>query len=446
MKNTKLSKPEVKRSLKHSVMDGFFYSIMLGVGESFFQAYAIFLKATNFQVGIIGSLPQAAGSISQLFTLRLSRKSKSRKSFILKGVFLHAAMYLPIISVYFFHKISVELLILFTAVYWISGSIINPLWNSWMGDLVSEDERGAYFGRRNKICGLATYFTMLLAGYILFVFREKLDVEFLGFAIILFTAFVSRMFSGFFLYKQKEPHYNREKTNGYPIKAFFKDITKTNYGLFVFYYCAMNFGVYISAPYFTAYLLSDLKFNYLQFTLINSTILIVKYLSMPLWGANGDKYGTRKILSLAGFLMPLNPIFWCFSGNFYYLIIIQVISGFTWAGFELAVFNFLFDTTNPKKRAASVAYYNALNGIAMLIGGIAGNFIIKYNDLFWSKFIFLFLASGILRFVVSIIFIPKLKEVREVEYIRYHKLLLEVLTTMTSEGLINRLLVLKRKK
>jgi MFS family permease len=446
MQNKELTPKEIKRSLNFSILDGFFYSIMLGFGESFFQAYSIFLKANNFQIGLLGSIPQAVGSFSQLFTLRLLRFFRSRKSFVFRGVLLHGLMYIPIILVYYFNGFSVDLLIIFVVLYWIFTSVINPVWNSWMGDLVSENERGAYFGSRNKICGLATFFTMLAAGFLLQRFNTTRETEFYGFAIILFTAFVARMVSGFFLSKQAEPNYVREKHKDYTFRAFLKDITSTNYGLFVFYYCLMNFAVYLSAPYFTAYILNDLKYNYLQLTLINSSILIVKYIFMPIWGKKGDQYGTRKILSLTGLLMPLNPILWVFSGNFYYLIVIQVIAGFTWAGYELAAFNFLFDTTNPKKRAASVAYFNVLNGIAILAGGIAGNFITKYNNIFWSKFIFLFLVSGILRYIISFVFIPKLKEVREVEYIPYHKLLFKIIRTMTTEGIINDLLILKKKK
>ena len=62
---------KVKKSLKYSVLDGTFNSIKIGFGESFFQAFAIFLKANSLQIGILGSLPQALGSLFQLFSHKL---------------------------------------------------------------------------------------------------------------------------------------------------------------------------------------------------------------------------------------------------------------------------------------------------------------------------------------------------------------------------------------
>ncbi|HLC98962.1 MAG TPA: MFS transporter, partial [Candidatus Nanoarchaeia archaeon] len=62
---------KIRKSLKYSIMDGAFYSAMVGFGESFFSAFAIFLKASNLQIGLLGSLPIALGSVSQLYSNRL---------------------------------------------------------------------------------------------------------------------------------------------------------------------------------------------------------------------------------------------------------------------------------------------------------------------------------------------------------------------------------------
>ena len=147
------SDKKVRNSLKYSVFDASFHSIMVGFGESFFSAFAVFLKASNLQLGLLGSLPQALGSVLQLFSEKLLKLFKSRKKFVCAAVLLQSLMYVPIALTFFFGTLKVYNLILFIALYFIFGMISNSAWSSWMGDLVNGEERGRYFSRRNSIAG-----------------------------------------------------------------------------------------------------------------------------------------------------------------------------------------------------------------------------------------------------------------------------------------------------
>lgn len=299
-----------------------------------------------------------------------------------------------------------------------------------MGDLVNEEKRGAYFGRRNKIAGFASFISFMLGGYILQHFAGGAATQYIGFAVIFGLAFISRIISFVYLTKKYEPIYVVHEEERFGFINFVKQACFKNYGLLVMYLCIMNFAVFMSAPFFTAYMLYDLKMNYMTFAIVSAVSIIVKYLSMPLWGKASDRFGTRKVVGLSGFLMPIVPILWLFSTNVWYLILIQAYSGFIWAGFELASFNFIFDATLPERRATYIAYYNVLNGVGIFLGAVIGSFIVMHNHVFWSIYLFVFLISGILRYVVSFIFVPKLKEVREVEHIHYPELFLKIITNM----------------
>jgi MFS family permease len=192
----------------------------------------------------------------------------------------------------------------------------------------------------------------------------------------------------------------------------------------------MNFSVYVAAPFFTPYMLKDLAFDYRIFTIITAVSLVAKFVMMPVWGKLSDKYGTIKVLTLCGFWMPLLPLLWVFSANIWYLIIIQIFSGFFWAGFELASFNFILDSTTPQKRAICVSYYNALNGFAILLGAFVGILLIKYNTSFWSPYLLVFIISFFLRYLASFLLLPKIKERRQVERISYPELLFDSLNIM----------------
>jgi MFS family permease len=127
-------------------------------------------------------------------------------------------------------------------------------------------------------------------------------------------------------------------------------------------------------------------------------------------------------------------------------MVIQAYAGFCWGGFEIASFSFIFDTTSPEKRATCVAYYNMINGLALICGALLGSAIVRMNAVFWSKYLLVFLASGLLRIIASIFFLPRLREVRIVETIGYSRLFLKVVTSMPTMGLVYALIPFWRKR
>jgi MFS family permease len=434
----------VRRSLKYSILDGAFSASMIGFGESFFVAFAVFLRATNIHIGLLSSLPQALGSLLQFFSDSLIRLFGSRKRLVACAALLQALMYIPIALEFFFGEFRVLHLIVFASIYWIFGMILSPAWNSWMGDLTDERRRGGYFGKRNKITGFSSFVSFLIAGYILERFSGSAATEYAGFAAIFAIAFSARVASFVFLTKKYEPPHEFRPEAGFSFVDFIRQARFRNYGLFTLYLSLMNFSIYLVAPFFTPYMLNDLKLDYMTFSIINAAAIIAKLLSTPIWGRASDQFGARKVLSLTGFLMPVIPLLWAFSGDVAYLVLIQVYSGFIWGGFEISSFSFIFDTTSPQKRATCVAYYNVLNGMALFSGAMAGSLIARYNNVFWSKYVLLFIVSTLLRYAVSFALLPRLREVRIVEAIPYHALFFKVISTMPTMGLVHNLIPFRK--
>ena len=69
---------------------------MFGAGESYLSAFAIFLKASTPQIGLLVSLPGLLASFVQLFSAWLGKQTGQRKTIILLGASLQAATWLPI--------------------------------------------------------------------------------------------------------------------------------------------------------------------------------------------------------------------------------------------------------------------------------------------------------------------------------------------------------------
>jgi MFS family permease len=339
-------------------------------------------------------------------------------------------MFVPIGLVYFMGIHCIDLLILFVSFYLVFGLVGVPAWNSWMGDLVNINEKGRFFGKRSRITGLASFLSFIAGGVLLQRIGDQTGSKYLGFVSIFALAFVSRLCSFYFLTRKYEPVYRIGSDERPRIRDFFQDPRLRNFTYLSLYISFMSFTIFIAAPFFTPYMLKDLKFDYKTFTLVIASSTIVRFFTLSIWGRLCDIYGTRKVLTVSGFLMPAIPFFWVISGNVWFLVAAQCYNGFIWAGFEISSFNYMYDTTRPTNRVTSVAYFNVLNGIAIFLGALCGNVLVKYTNVFWSVYLIVFLVSGILRYAVSFIFLSKLKEERKVRTITYGKLLRHVFSSI----------------
>ena len=420
-KEEKKEEKLLEKSRAYSIKDASAASVTGGVGDSFISAFAVSLNASNSQLAFLTSIPGIIAPFSQLFVLRKMEKF-SRKSLVTKGVLLQALMWLPMIILailYLYTKtpIAALLLITFFTLYAVFGSSISGVWVSWMGDLVKK-EQGAYFSKRSKIATAIALSATLIAGFILDLFSKEFVM--VGFAILFSIALISRLLSRYYVNKQYEPKLKLRKGYYFSFLQFISRIReeKNNFGKFVIFIGLIVLASNISGPFFTPYMLRDLGMNYLTFIIIGTIITaLVTVAVLPLWGKFADRYGNVEMLKICSFIIPVVPILWIFSSNIYWLGFIQIVSGIGWAGFNLAASNFLYDVVTPARRGLCSAYQSILNGIGVFIGASIGGLLVKLPAglIGMNILLFVFLVSGILRLIISIIFVNKIKEVKPVK-------------------------------
>lgn len=161
------------------------------------------------------------------------------------------------------------------------------------------------------------------------------------------------------------------------------------------------------------YLLKELKVDYLSFVVITTTVTLVTLLTLPKWGKHIDKVGNISVIKFCGFIVSFIPILWIFSTYRFYFILVNALAGFAWAGFNLAVSNFIFDAVSEAKRVRCLSYFNLLNGLVVYLGAISGGFVAPHLPKIKGSYLLsIFLVSEILRFLIWRIFVRKIKEVR----------------------------------
>jgi len=425
-----LSESELREKTKKlSVQESVAGSIMDGSGSRYITPYALALGANNSQISLLTAIPSLFGNVLQLLTSKAIEKY-SRKKIIVYGVFLQALMWLPMIAVgyFFFYKeldkgISSSLMILFYTLFIVFGAFLSPAWNSLMKDVVGK-ETGGYFGKRNKISGAVSLGVMLVSGIVLNHFQGISNV-FVGFLILFGVAFLSRIASGYLLTKHYDPELKFEKGYYFTFWQFVKKIPQSNFGKFSVFVSLIMLATSIASPFFTVYMIKDLRFNYGIWTLISISGSVSALLFMPIWGKFADKFGNMRVLRLTGAFIPLVPLLWLptilfakisMTAVVVYIFIEEFISNLIWAGFNLCYVNFIYDAVTRQRLALCIAYFNILNGIGVFVGAIIGGFLASFNFNFMglSSLLLIFLLSGILRFIVYVTMMPRIKEVREV--------------------------------
>ena len=178
----------------------------------------------------------------------------------------------------------------------------------------------------------------------------------------------------------------------------------------------MNFATYVASPFFAVYMLRDLKSDYMTYVVVIASAALANMMFLTFWGRRTDRVGNIKVLKVTSILVPLVPLLWMGSHQLYYLIPVQILSGFAWAGFNLASTNFVYDASAPEKRTQYIAVFNAMTGSAICLGALLGGYLASHlPSLLGYQLLTLFLVSGLLRGLVAITLLRRVCEVRQVQ-------------------------------
>jgi len=404
----------VDHSLKNSVKDGVASSIASGIGENFISAYAISLGSSNIQLGLLSALPSLMPG--ELLTVKAMEKFR-RKSLVTLGVLIQALLWLPIalLSLLFINKLGYApaLLIIFYSVYVFMSYFISPAWSSWMKDLTEGKEIGGYFGKRNMITGIAGLIATIFAGFILDYFKNR-QIVFIGFGIIFLIALISRFISRHYLKSQYEPKLVLKEGYYFSFWQFIKKAPYNNYGRFVIFFACMNFATAISSPFFSAYMLKTLQFSYITFTMLQLVVPAISTLiMMPFWGKFTDKYGNVKTLQITALLVPFVPLLWIVSPTVSWIVFVQIFSGISWAGFNLAAGNFTYDAVTRPRMGLCVAYSGYIVSFGAFLGALFGGLLSSFSSIPMNIYLFVFVISGIARLAFAVTLSNKMVEVRQ---------------------------------
>lgn len=438
--------PRIDRTLRHSIRDGVYFSAMMGTAENYFSAFAVFLKASTAQVGVLASLPPLLASFMQVVSAWLGRRLGKRKEIIVGGALLQAASLIPLMLVpVWYPDTALPLVILFAVIYFIGPNLGSPQWGSMMGELVRENRRGRFFALRTRLSSLANFAALGGAGLLLHLFASA-QQTYWGFVAIFSIASFLRLASAWHLSQMYDPpgHVAAIETAWY--HGLWATWKASGLLPFTIFFAAMQMSVAIASPYFALYMLRDLEFSYLAFMINTAASVCIQFLTLNRWGRLSDLFGNRLILATTGLIIPIMPPLWLLSTNYYYLLIVQAMSGLVWAGFTLSAGNTVYDLTPSERRVTLMAAHNVVAATGTFTGALIGAWLgthlpreITFNgeSFNWLTPLYgVFLISALARITTVGFFMRRLREVRRVRPMSSRGLIFRVTRVAPLSGLI----------
>ena len=374
-------------------------SLVQGLAEElispFIPLYALSLGATKALIGLVSSLPNVAGLLSQALWGSVAEIAKKKKFLVIIGGIVWSLFWIPISFV----KDPYALITLLT-LQSILSSVTVPAWTIMFIELSPKYKRGEISGNLNTASGIGYFVGNVIGGLIL----SRFGFVYFIFYMICFLGIISKLV----FIPVKEPITPSATQNLVEIlKSTFSfgEIRRNKKLLNLIGVIALlNFSVSIAGPFFSIYIVKNLGGGIMDVAVISAIGFISAIIFYRPWGTLVDYLGTRTVMLSCIIPISFYPFVYAISNNLVWVYLYAFIGQAAWAGFNTALFVYLSHILPHEKGSTSVAMYNMLTGLSSAIAPFVGGMIAEFAGI-W----FVFILSTILR-LLSMRFLEKVEE------------------------------------
>jgi hypothetical protein len=327
--------------------------------------------------------------------------------------FLNLLAWVPLTLAFFLSRLGISTgwfaLLWFVNV--VPGLLLSFQRDNWLSNIIPHGTLGRYLGQRLAIKSAFYLGAFFLLGYLLDSFGKD---NLAGFAVV-FTIAIAVSLIDFVIFtfmsekKTEAVVLPKPETGKFSLPEYFSELKEKKLDTFILFSTFFYLTVGLSSPLYAVYMLNELHFSYLSYTLVISAEFLARVISAPFWGRSADRVGNIKVLSIVSRIIPLIPILWLFCHNLGYLVFVQILSGTCWGAFDLCTQSYLYKVAPRPKKLRYIIYTRFLILLCMAAGGLLGAFCINsIFSTFGSKILSIFLLSGVARILVVMYLMPKL--------------------------------------
>ena len=394
----------VERTLRLSTLEGSVTQIFLNwTSGSVLIGYMLYLGATPTELGLIASVPLLAQVMSP-FAAYLAALAGRRKYLTIAGATLGRGLWLlaAFLPQFGLGALSVPFLVLLVMVSSLFQASAGTLWTAWMGDVVPPERRGRYFGTRAGIVGMVGMVANLGAGW----FLDHIAAP-LNFQSVIGASLVAAGIGVYLYVLHYEPPVTGTKLG---LRDTFREpLNDANFRHLLAFAVYWQFAVLLAAPFVFPYFLGELHLSFTHIALWSGIASVSALVTTTLWGRMADKRGNKVVLAIgtfvAGVALPAAWILAGMTGNLGFIWASAVFDALAWGAIGPALFNLALVSAPQANRAAFIAMFSLVTGLAGFAGGLLSGPLLtlfkqlEFNlgGLHWSAYYWLFALSGLVR-------------------------------------------------
>ncbi len=389
---------ELRRSLRRLVGEGVLANISDSIVNTYQAVYLLALGASRTEIGLVSSLSNIAMPLAMLPGGRLAARRHRYKWLVIIPSLLGRVLLLGLIVLpycpwrpAFIIYVGIGIAILRAFLL----HLANPAWTAMLGQLVPVRWRGRYFSARNIFMGGAAFLALLGVGRLIDQLGTPLGYQLVFGIAVLAALGASYLLSGVVEEPPAARPRQKEQLISLPQRVWAEKTFLSTSGVAFLW----GFAVSIATPFFIVYLVDEVQASASLVALSSATATLASLPAQRIFGRLIDRKGNGWVKRLTGLIIPVVPGLWGFIQQPWQAFPLQLVSGFIWAGYNLASFNRLLEVTPAEDRPIFVAIRQSLVGVGMAVGAALGGWLAETQG---YRIVFLFSAGG--RLLAAIIF------------------------------------------
>lgn len=344
---------------KMSIYHGMASAVATNMSNSYIPIFAMtILGATNYQVGLISSLPPLVTLLMTLPAAILLNRAIEQKKLVAFSVLAARFVFLLIAFVsYVPGSFGSWILLGLIAAMSVPNTMANMGWQSFIGNIIEDHRRAQFFSDRNRLLTIVGLIVTLIIGIVM----KDATANAMTYQILFLFTFLIGVVELYYLMKHDEPvRAVSEKKQSAMDWSIFKN---NQYVLFLVVALVFNFGWQMAWGLFNIYNIRYAEATIFWVSMFNVGSMVAQILSFSLWRKWSVKYGNMRVFVWVAFGMSTAPLLTVLSTNHYYLVAMFALSGFFVSGTVLILFNLLLENSPQEVRTYCITSYNVLLAI-----------------------------------------------------------------------------------
>lgn len=358
---------------KMSIYHGMASTLATNTSNSYIPLFAMtILGATNYQVGLISSIPPLVTLLMTVPAAILLNRAAEQKKLVAFSVLAARLVFLMILFItYVPGSIASWVLLGLIAFMSVPNTMANMGWQSFIGNIIEDHRRAQFFSDRNRLLTIVGLISTLIIGIVM----RDATTNVSAYQVLFAFTFIFGVLELIFLLRHDEPKrvitLDKKRAMNWMI---FKD---TNYVRFLFVALCFNFGWQMAWGLFNIYNVRYAEATIFWISMFNVGNMVAQIFAFPLWRKWSEQYGNMRVFVWVAFGMSTAPLLTALSTNLYYLTLMYAVSGIFVSGTVLILFNLLLENSPQETRTYCITTYNVLLAIIAFISPQIGIWMLE---------------------------------------------------------------------